>query len=879
MTATGQISFGPSQLLSDTVPTPLDVQAFDLDQDGDLDVVSFTDVSPVVYWWLNDGMGNFGKRSEMALHRDFSGIIKGLDDFNEDGFLDILHEAAESYDLMISWGEAGIVFSSPQNIDSSSADFQIYLHDFDFTNPFGESFYDFDNNGIKDHIVSDTDKIILTKLFTDQPSTQETIYTVPTDEKAFSAIFFPRDQEGQSHRLVVISTLELESIIRILTFNEGTVPMVSTELRVPRIDADYTYNDFRYLSTTQDPTTSDIFFVTPHADGFEDQPLFDYYRISQDGISGAIDLVYTADKNTYFSAPLITDLDGDSIEDLLLPFSSIPFEEGPFIDQIAWAKGSSSGTFSEDYLPISTAGHSHDIQHIGDVDGDGDEDLITQATFFLDNQTDPAPLLLWEMDTAEGELVSKTISNPLSRRSTVIAAEDLSGVLPWAPQVGGETIDWPEDRTDFLLQSINVIDDQIHHFLEWLLQDSKGNFHSVPLPVTTTIVSGPYPPRVDFQYLDWDRDGEKDLLKYNSSPSLFKLQESISWQKGASRSFLEEAPIFHGATPLFFADKDPHFVDYNQDGIMDIIGLGRLVGDPQAEDPISYLIQYNDLVSPGSFEPLSSEIYEIALDLDQDGSVDFVTILNGEPTGILSSDGSRISLGDIPIDRLNNLLSTSQLIDIDNDGDLDIVESQKNNIFIQSLIWIENGGSPNALDLRVYPITPSRIASRSKFSLIDMDQDGTKDLLSISKGLGTRIEWFKITNSESPSAFSNWMIEQELKGHSAGISSDYDQDGHSNWEEFAFGSNPALRETNSASVPGVRTGESGPEFSFLFRSDADALGLTHSHIRSVDLVNWAPMGEAPTVTPAQEGYERISYPVNPESSREFFKTVISPPPE
>lgn len=104
------------------------------------------------------------------------------------------------------------------------------------------------------------------------------------------------------------------------------------------------------------------------------------------------------------------------------------------------------------------------------------------------------------------------------------------------------------------------------------------------------------------------------------------------------------------------------------------------------------------------------------------------------------------------------------------------------------LTWIEERQTTDGNYLRVnHPIIDPMKAGRESYAMGDLDGDGTRDLLVFSTFGGGRIEWFKITHADQPTAFSEWMTSQSATGHSASLAGDYDLDGFSNWEEFAFG--------------------------------------------------------------------------------------------
>ena len=88
--ASAQISFDGPHLLTDGMQPIRNVITWDLDQDGDLDIVASGDFELRFLIWLNNGEGNFQSAGEWT--REDTGFAQVLppQDFNRDGNLDLL---------------------------------------------------------------------------------------------------------------------------------------------------------------------------------------------------------------------------------------------------------------------------------------------------------------------------------------------------------------------------------------------------------------------------------------------------------------------------------------------------------------------------------------------------------------------------------------------------------------------------------------------------------------------------------------------------------------------------------------------------------------------------------------------------------------------
>ncbi|MCA9263182.1 MAG: VCBS repeat-containing protein, partial [Planctomycetales bacterium] len=95
--------FGPGKLIEGIAESSIDrIDAVDMDQDGDQDLVLLNDEQILLAWYANEGGGRFGERHE------FDHLIGGRDfrfvDFDADGDIDVVNK--ELRDLL-SWIETG----------------------------------------------------------------------------------------------------------------------------------------------------------------------------------------------------------------------------------------------------------------------------------------------------------------------------------------------------------------------------------------------------------------------------------------------------------------------------------------------------------------------------------------------------------------------------------------------------------------------------------------------------------------------------------------------------------------------------------------------------------------------------------------------------
>ncbi len=96
-----QINFNSEQLISQNVNDAQDIFAADLDNDGDLDVLSASSGDNKIAWYENiDGLGDFGTQHIITTSAYYATVVRAKD-LDGDGYLDII--SASSSDDTISW--------------------------------------------------------------------------------------------------------------------------------------------------------------------------------------------------------------------------------------------------------------------------------------------------------------------------------------------------------------------------------------------------------------------------------------------------------------------------------------------------------------------------------------------------------------------------------------------------------------------------------------------------------------------------------------------------------------------------------------------------------------------------------------------------------
>jgi uncharacterized protein YuzB (UPF0349 family) len=98
----GEVSFSQHIIIERTVDWPVSVYSADLDNDGDIDVLSASELDDKIAWYENEGAGFF--RTQHVISTDAQGAqCVFAADLDNDGDMDVL--SASDHDNKIAWYE------------------------------------------------------------------------------------------------------------------------------------------------------------------------------------------------------------------------------------------------------------------------------------------------------------------------------------------------------------------------------------------------------------------------------------------------------------------------------------------------------------------------------------------------------------------------------------------------------------------------------------------------------------------------------------------------------------------------------------------------------------------------------------------------------
>ena len=903
--AQGQISIGPPQEVSDYLAGPRFAQTVDMDGDGDLDVISASEGTSRISWWQNGGSGGFSHRRDWEWEPDSSTI--GLADYDGDGrldgwFLRPSGSGASTEDLWLAIGQAGGGFAAPVRMLSgmaaglsgtavvdvngdgrpdllSAAGGCFQRADGSFLSPppvshspvegtwFAEprsswTIGAFGGGGEPQVIRSQwPDKIVRNRIHPDGSFGETTIaYPFPANEVIQWIMRIPPVAGGALDRLAVVT----ETLVA-----EGGEPGLRLALLTFQADGS--------AAETCSAAAPERFYPNGGVwDESRQRLLINWWGTGIEGMDSGMSAATfnggAATLTKLFSfqgatwTPALADLSGDGTEDLFLPLSSFPSVAGPFFDHLTWHQGSAAGVFEATPEPVNQPALANTLVYAGDMDGDGDGDIVTTGRDPLEVRTYTwdHELVVWR--NQGGGFVREEVSNEHDGIHVIAVKDhDANGRL----DILADTIDRPRlpDRTPTGFTTYRVVR---------FIQGMDGSFTPSTL-VEETMAGG----RICIGETDWNGDGIKDLLLVGGDDA----GSAVSYRPGtAAGDYGSEVPF--ATLPPWFGTY--RLMDMDWDGDLDIV----MFGDHWNYCPSSWLENHGDGRASDTLG-LPEDIVPLGGDLDGDGHGDFKNS-NG---CYLSRPGVTFAIRAASPAMLEQDRTTFLDLDQDGDGDWVVSNYALGVTTIHSLSWRENLRS-GPMDARPFlidpavtakadlPIAPPRVlgyqsAIGVQAALADMDGDGTPDLVTVwnSTFSGTgRVEWFKIAKTPASSAFTAWMGGCGLIGNSAGPLADWDGDGQSNWTEFAFGADPAAADSKHGGYPQLLRDGQGLWFQFRRRVDASTADLSYLKQRSRNLVNWEAWEAEATGVPASPGYETVTIPVLPSEPQEFFRIAIPPPP-
>ena len=663
--------FGAQRLITDQAFGVRSLEVVDLDGDSDLDIVAAHYDGNAIVWYENqDGRGNFA--SANAIDADLLGPIRVVvEDLDGDGDLDVLSTALDSGQVV--WYENRDGAATFGSVNVIAADLPLLGY---------ATAKDVDGDGPAEVLVSLDAKADLRIFGWQRDEFQET-QAVESGMEIQAGHFVDNDGDGD---LDFYAAGELSSWVQVFGQQQG-----------------------RFMSTGRFSLSSlpdsrevwgagDMEYVDIDGDGQEEFVTASAYGgiAAWHSRNGA---VLITDEIELVSDIETADLDGDGDLDVL----SASFHD----DKVAWYQNDGTGQFGPQQLLTDAGLANASLVRSLDVDGDGDLDLVSsdrldQKIVWYDNLDGngafgPEQTLFQQRDepnrpgqfTVEAPWILEALDYDLDGRTDLVGAAWTTELFDNRP--GASVYGWRNG------------DDQFELFRP----TNEFTFTRVTLPG------------------DIDGDGDPDLLSTGVGSIDNRFGDQLVWHENLGNGQPDVRHVIE--TSVFEEASSFDLVDMDRDGDTDV--LAALVHfDPETESD-TRVVWYENQDGAGTFSA--------------------ARLITAEASGVRSVHAD----------------------DVDGDGDPDVTMSV---IYESGIIWYENRDGRGQFDRNARVVTDSidlvRVLHPS-----DLDADGDMDLIAVS-AFDDSVSWYENTNGRGLFG-PRIVITDEADGAWDAITVDLDGDG------------------------------------------------------------------------------------------------------
>lgn len=628
--------------------------AFDVDGDGDIDVLSASSSDDLIAWYENDGTGNFGARKIIS---DYANAVLAIDtaDVDLDGDIDVL--ATYQLDDKVVWF---------QNMGNGNFSGQIII-DASFNAPSSIKAIDVDGDLDMDVVVGG-------------------------NQSSPPIVWYENDGTGSFAPPITIS-----SLFFIIS---------GSDLTVADLDGD---------------GDKDLLCASSLADKLV------WFQNTGGVFSSEIVLSNTLDSP---NSPYVGDLDGDLDLDIIC---------SAFFDStVVWFENLGGGSFSSDIL-ISNQTYKPFATTIVDIDNDGDNDVVSgsiddgQVEWFANSGTGVfgPPQYIDSIYNIRYLYFADLTGNNFQ---DIIAIS--SGMLQYYSNLGGGTFDpaheiTPSTGGGVFLNSFDFDNDGDRDILATSWSDDKlsyfenlgyGQFGLQEVLLSEMLTNGN--PEVVIPG-DLDNDGDEELLVTKYWP----LPDEIVWLDNLGGGLFGPQQVI---TDTIDKPSDLALIDVNNDTYLDVIASIK-----STDQVVWYANSGAGTFGPPQIitDTLDNPMDIEAGDLDNDGDLDLVaTSYNENMVVWYENIGGGFGPEQIIGDSMN-LADQSVLVDINNDGLLDVCTRYQ-----YSIVWFQNLGSGSFGPMNIICATnyfPKQLQA------VDVNDDGFIDIVAHHVYSSDAVAWFE----------------------------------------------------------------------------------------------------------------------------------------
>ncbi len=705
---TGGGVFGAAQTISTDLLRVVEIDANDLDGDGDLDILCASQNDHLLVWFKNLGNGSFDTLQIISANVSFPESIYTTD-IDNDGDIDVL-SASRDDDKVAWYSNNGTGTFGPQQIITTSTDYAYYVYASDI-----------DNDGDMDVLTaSKTDKKIAwfenmggglidttQHIISTNANGANVVYTADLDGDLDLDVLSASSNDGkvswyQNMGGGLIDTVQ----INIAVVSGGVKDLIAVD-----VDGD---NDIDILSVLNGNKV--VWFENNGNASFGPMQIISTYILS-------VESIYSAD----------FDQDGDL--DILSTSKSD--------NTIAWHENAGGAVFGTKHQVNYLNAITNRAVYAADMDNDGDMDILSASQYLTTNLILSNPIyaadgkIAWYENLGNKQFSAQKIITTIAGGANDVHAADING----------------DGDLDIISSSdANAGTDKI----AWYENLGNGTFGA------QQVIASPINP-IKVYSEDLDNDGDMDILY----ASRYNISWSENWGGGSFSS--EQIILNYGGGFVYFSSTVPS--DLNNDGYLDIIS---------AKGSMLYWSENlgNGTFGTGQVISTSGSFDVHAADLNNDGDMDIV-VANwaDDKVAWYENVGSGTFGTQQIISSTADFAYSVYTADIDNDGDLDVLSASSND---DKIAWYENNGNGQFGNEQIISLS---LDGATAVHAADLNNDGDTEVIAASLN-DHKIVWYE----------NRFISNYQLKGR---VFYDENQNGTLDTNELGFSFIPVNIQPNS----------------------------------------------------------------------------------
>lgn len=692
---------------------------FDMDNDGDLDMISSSNTNYIVWQENLDGQGNFGNIH--IITDQLEGITSiSIADIDNDSDMDIISSCRVYSPPSLTYGSIAWHENVGQGI------FTTHILAENLTGACYAKAGDMDGDGDLDIVAHTNVGCLGWFKNTNGLGNFTTANSIATTGLALVTSFDIADADGDGDNDIAVTSSYTDQYMKAGLFINTNGQGNFSAFQLLRNEAP----EINYSIVTR------VMFQDLDSDGDNDVLFSANFKLialinAGSGSYTTANIIYSSYYRDRFLDFNVKDMDADGDLDVVGAMSTQEY------DKVLWFENDSTHSYTTNHVIQNFTGNQIMSFKIADLDGDNVLDIVTGN--LMDNY------LVWYKNYTTIKVLGKNCYSPADVQTADL---DNDGDLDFISNSGNKLV-WYEN-TDGAgspgLQKVITFSDICYGYelgdidgdgaidfaidSKWFKNDGLGNF-------TPNVYVDAYsgnPSKVFIE--DVDNDGNKDLIAVDN---LSNGNVGIGWYKnldGLGNFGPRQSIIFISDNTI----NEIVFKDIDGDGDKDLIFSGGKIGIVK------------NLDGAGTFSTTFQTVYNYAsgkvlcADIDGDGDNDILTddvYVNGSNRLVWfkNTNGLGTFSSGPPLVVSNSNLTGAFLADMDNDGDLDVISNQT---YENNTVWLENLTGLGVFGQPITLIVNPQINSTN--NAVDVDNDGKIDILYSESysGVGNHaVSWFK----------------------------------------------------------------------------------------------------------------------------------------